>query len=250
MQYIQTHARGAKFSTYYDPPNHPQSSSSCGRHDQHKQHSILPDHHTNQLQLRTDCTARSLSLSLFVSLFRVHNKHYILLSSCKALLFLPATTLLLLLLPATPLLLLLLLLLPATSLVVLLFPATTLLLVLLPATTLLVLLLPATTNPLLLVLQLLQSKRDSSKQSKAKQSKLATSPTNAKAREKQKDKFPVTKCLPHKCMHGNTNCWLAGWLAGWLELVNANFVCLFVCLFVCYGLPMQCCCKLQQASCL
>jgi hypothetical protein len=168
MQDIQTHARGAKFSTYYNPPNHPQSSSSCARHDQHKQHSILPDHHTNQLQVRTDCTALSLSLSLslFVSLFRVYNKHYILLSSCKALLvLLPATTLLLLvLLPATPLLLVLL---PATSLVVVLFPATTLLLLLLlPATTLLVLvlvLLPATTNPLLLVLQLLQSKRDSSK---------------------------------------------------------------------------------------
>jgi hypothetical protein len=68
MQYIRTHARGAKFSTYYNPPNHPQSSSSCGRHDQHEQHSILPDHHTNQLQLRTDCTARSISLSLFLSL--------------------------------------------------------------------------------------------------------------------------------------------------------------------------------------
>jgi hypothetical protein len=64
MQDIQTHARGAKFSTYYNPPNHPQSSSSCARHDQHKQHSILPDHHTNQLQVRTDCTALSLSLSL------------------------------------------------------------------------------------------------------------------------------------------------------------------------------------------
>jgi hypothetical protein len=88
-----------------------------------------------------------------------------------------------------------LLLLPATSLVVLLFPATTLLLVLLPATTLtlLVLLLPATTNPLLLVLQLPQSRRDSSKQSKAKQSKLATSPTNAKARKKQKDKISCYK---------------------------------------------------------
>ncbi len=221
MQYIQTHARGAKFSTYYNPPNHPQSSSSCGRHDQHKQHSILPQTTT---QTNCNCTQTALLvLSLFVSLFRV-DKHYILLSSCKALL-LPATTLVLVLLlpPATPLLLLLLLLLlPATSLVVLLYTATTLLLLLL-------LLLPATTN---LVLQLLQSKKDSSKQSK-----LATSPTNAKARKKQKDKFPVTKCLPHKCMHGNTNYWLAGWMAGACE---CNFVCLFVCLF---WVPMQCCCN-------
>jgi hypothetical protein len=99
-------------------------------------------------QTNCKCTQTALlvrSFSLSVSLFRVYNKHYILLSSCKALLLLPATPLLLVLLPAT-------------SLVVLLFPATTLLLVLLPATT----------NPLLLVLQLLQSRRDSSKQSKAK----------------------------------------------------------------------------------
>ncbi len=121
-----------------------------------------PPHKPTATAHRLHC---SFSLSLFVSLFRVDNKHYILLSSCKALLLLPATTLLLLLLlPATPLLLVLL---PATSLVVLLFPATTLLLLLLPATTNpLLLLLPATTNPILLVLQLLQSKRDSSNQTK------------------------------------------------------------------------------------
>lgn len=91
MQHIQTHARGAKFSTYYNPPNHPQSSSSCGRHDQHKQHSILPDHHTNQLQMHTDCTARSLFLSLSVSLSCLQQAlHFIVLlqtsssSSCNS----------------------------------------------------------------------------------------------------------------------------------------------------------------------
>ncbi len=91
MQHIQTHARGAKFSTYYNPPNHPQSSSSCGRHDQHKHHSILPDHHTNQLQMHTDCTARSLFLSLSVSLSCLQQAlHFIVLlqtsssSSCNS----------------------------------------------------------------------------------------------------------------------------------------------------------------------
>jgi hypothetical protein len=56
--------------------------------------------------------------------------------------------------------------------------------------------------------------------------------------------------VPHKCMHGNTNCWLAGWLAGWMDgwmagACECNFVCLFVCLF---WVPMQCNAMLLQAS--
>ncbi len=174
MQDIQTHARGAKFTPTtillitHKAPAPVQDMISISS-IQFFQTTTPTNCKCAQTALRfvSLSVSLSLSLSLFVSLFRVYNKHYILLSSCKALLvLLPATTLLLLvLLPATPLLLVLL---PATSLVVVLFPATTLLLLLLllPATTLLVLvlvLLPATTNPLLLVLQLLQSKRDSSK---------------------------------------------------------------------------------------
>ncbi len=197
MQHIQTHARGAKFSTYYNPPNHPQSSSSCGRHDQHKHHSILPDHHTNQLQMHTDCTARSLFLSLSVSLSCLQQAlHFIVLlqtssssscnssSSCSSSCNFSCCC--------------------SFFFQQLLFFLFFFLFLFFFFLQLLILFFFFFFFSCYNQEGILQSK---AKQSKASKLQVQQMP---KQEKKQKDKSPVTKCVPHKCMHGNTNCWLAG----------------------------------------
>jgi hypothetical protein len=197
MQYIQTHARGAKFSTYYNPPNHPQSSSSCGRHDQHKQHSILP-----QTTTQTNCTcAQTALLVLFLFLCLSF------LSTTSITFYCPLAKLFIFLQ------LLLFFFFFFLQLLFFLFFFLQLLLLFFFFQQLLFFFLQ------LLILFFFFFSCYNQKgilQSKAKQASYKSNKCQSK-KETKRQNFLLQKCLPHKCMHGNTNCWLAGWLAGWMD---------------------------------